>query len=86
MLIRFGESEANVRDVFDKVGAAVRCASCASTSWTRSRKPVVRRCGVQVIECSTILMEMNGMDAKKTTFIIGTTNRLLILLFYVRAA
>jgi len=79
LLTRFGESEANVRDVFDKAGAAAHCcASCCSTNLTRSPKPVVAHPamrGVQVIQCSTILTEMDGMDAKKTILIIGTIYR-----------
>ncbi|KAJ7905531.1 P-loop containing nucleoside triphosphate hydrolase protein [Mycena olivaceomarginata] len=55
----FGESEANVRDVFDKARAAAPCVMFFD----------------ELDSIAKILTEMDGMNAKKNVFIIGATNR-----------
>lgn len=74
----FGESEANVRDVFDKARAAAPCVLFFDEldSIAKSRGSSVGDgggAGDRVI--NQILTEMDGMNAKKNVFIIGATNR-----------
>lgn len=74
----FGESEANVRDVFDKARAAAPCVLFFDEldSIAKSRGASVGDAGGasdRVI--NQILTEMDGMNAKKNVFIIGATNR-----------
>ncbi|KAG0243653.1 P-loop containing nucleoside triphosphate hydrolase protein [Mortierella sp. GBAus27b] len=74
----FGESEANVRDVFDKARAAAPCVmffdeldSIAKARGNSSGD--AGGAGDRVL--NQILTEMDGMNAKKNVFVIGATNR-----------
>merc|ERR1719298_355716 len=74
----FGESEANVRDVFDKARSSAPCVlffdeldSIASARGSSSGD--AGGAGDRVI--NQILTEMDGMGSKKSVFIIGATNR-----------
>ncbi|KAH9464744.1 hypothetical protein Pst134EB_004257 [Puccinia striiformis f. sp. tritici] len=74
----FGESEANVRDVFDKARAAAPCVmffdeldSIAKARGGSSGD--AGGAGDRVL--NQILTEMDGMNAKKNVFVIGATNR-----------
>jgi transitional endoplasmic reticulum ATPase len=74
----FGESEANVRDVFDKARAAAPCVmffdeldSIAKARGASSGDG--GGAGDRVL--NQILTEMDGMNAKKNVFVIGATNR-----------
>merc|ERR1712134_84250 len=74
----FGESEANVRDVFDKARSAAPCVLFFDEldSIAKSRGGSGGDAGGasdRVI--NQILTEMDGMGAKKSVFIIGATNR-----------
>jgi len=74
----FGESEANVRDVFDKARMAAPCVLFFDEldSIAKSRGGNVGDGGGasdRVI--NQILTEMDGMGPKKNVFIIGATNR-----------
>lgn len=74
----FGESEANVRDVFDKARQAAPCVLFFDEldSIAKSRGGSSGDAGGasdRVI--NQVLTEMDGMGAKKNVFIIGATNR-----------
>lgn len=74
----FGESEANVRDIFDKARQAAPCVLFFDEldSIARARGSSggdAGGAGDRVI--NQLLTEMDGMEAKKTVFIIGATNR-----------
>ncbi|KAL0953899.1 hypothetical protein HGRIS_005066 [Hohenbuehelia grisea] len=76
----FGESEANVRDVFDKARAAAPCVmffdeldSIAKARGSGSAGGDAGGAGDRVL--NQILTEMDGMNSKKNVFIIGATNR-----------
>ncbi|CAK8675717.1 transitional endoplasmic reticulum ATPase [Clavelina lepadiformis] len=74
----FGESEANVREVFDKARQAAPCVLFFDEldSIAKSRGGNVGDgggAGDRVI--NQILTEMDGMSNKKNVFIIGATNR-----------
>jgi transitional endoplasmic reticulum ATPase len=74
----FGESEANVRDVFDKARAAAPCVMFFDEldSIAKARGAGASDgggAGDRVL--NQILTEMDGMNAKKNVFIIGATNR-----------
>jgi len=74
----FGESEANVRDVFDKARAAAPCVMFFDEldSIAKSRGTSAGDgggAGDRVL--NQILTEMDGMNAKKNVFVIGATNR-----------
>jgi len=74
----FGESEANVRDVFDKARSAAPCVmffdELDSIAKARSAGPSdAGGAGDRVL--NQILTEMDGMNAKKNVFVIGATNR-----------
>src|ERR1700730_1214944 len=74
----FGESEANVRDVFDKARAAAPCVMFFDEldSIAKARGGSSGDAGVagdRVL--NQILTEMDGMNTKKNVFIIGATNR-----------
>ncbi|KAI3660652.1 hypothetical protein MP638_004644 [Amoeboaphelidium occidentale] len=74
----FGESEANVRDVFDKARAAAPCVmffdELDSIAKARgSSAGDAGGAGDRVL--NQILTEMDGMNAKKNVFVIGATNR-----------
>merc|ERR1711920_300983 len=74
----FGESEANVRELFDKARGAAPCVlffdefdSIARARGSSSGD--AGGAGDRVI--NQILTEMDGMGSKKSVFIIGATNR-----------
>ena len=76
----FGESEANVRDVFDKARAAAPCVmffdeldSIAKARGGAGASSDAGGASDRVL--NQILTEMDGMNAKKNVFIIGATNR-----------
>lgn len=74
----FGESEANVRDVFDKARAAAPCVMFFDEldSIAKARgggAGDAGGAGDRVL--NQILTEMDGMNTKKNVFIIGATNR-----------
>lgn len=74
----FGESEANVRDIFDKARAAAPCVLFFDEldSIAKSRGGSVGDAGGAADRViNQILTEMDGMGAKKNVFIIGATNR-----------
>jgi len=74
----FGESEANVRDVFDKARAAAPCVMFFDEldSIAKSRGGSGGDGGgASDRVLNQILTEMDGMNAKKNVFIIGATNR-----------
>lgn len=74
----FGESEANVRDIFDKARGSAPCVLFFDEldSIARARggsSGDAGGAGDRVI--NQILTEMDGVGAKKNVFIIGATNR-----------
>merc|ERR1712173_302480 len=74
----FGESEANVRDIFGKARSAAPCVLFFDEldSIAKSRggsNGDAGGAGDRVI--NQILTEMDGVEAKKNVFIIGATNR-----------
>src|ERR1700734_3226698 len=74
----FGESEANVRDVFDKARAAAPCVLFFDEldSIAKARGGSMGDAGGagdRVL--NQILTEMDGMNSKKNVFIHGPTNR-----------
>jgi len=74
----FGESEANVRDIFDKARQASPCVLFFDEldSIAGSRGGHVGDAGGagdRVV--NQLLTEMDGMESKKSVFIIGATNR-----------
>eukprot|EP00112_Aurelia_sp_Birch-Aquarium-sp1_P000189 Seg1015.1 transcript_id=Seg1015.1/GoldUCD/mRNA.D3Y31 product="Transitional endoplasmic reticulum ATPase" protein_id=Seg1015.1/GoldUCD/D3Y31 len=74
----FGESEANVRDVFDKARMAAPCVLFFDEldSIAKSRGGSAGDGGGAADRViNQILTEMDGMGAKKNVFIIGATNR-----------
>lgn len=78
----FGESEANVRDVFDKARAASPCVlffdELDSIAVSRgSSQGDAGGAGDRVI--NQLLTEMDGVGAKKNIFFVGATNRPEIL-------
>merc|ERR1712156_1319079 len=74
----FGESEANVRDIFDKARSAAPCVLFFDEldSIAKSRGGSVGDAGGAADRViNQVLTEMDGMGAKKNVFIIGATNR-----------
>uniref|UniRef100_A0A0K8T6W1 AAA+ ATPase domain-containing protein n=1 Tax=Lygus hesperus TaxID=30085 RepID=A0A0K8T6W1_LYGHE len=74
----FGESEANVRDIFDKARAAAPCVMFFDEldSIAKSRGASVSDAGGAADRViNQILTEMDGINVKKNVFIIGATNR-----------
>lgn len=74
----FGESEANVREIFDKARGSAPCVlffdELDSIAVQRgSSVGDAGGAGDRVL--NQLLTEMDGMNAKKTVFIIGATNR-----------
>lgn len=71
-----GESEANVRDVFDKARAAAPCVLFFDEldSLAKARGNA-HDGGTTDRVINQILTEMDGMNKKKNVFIIGATNR-----------
>lgn len=89
----FGESEANVRDIFDKARSASPCVLFFDEldSIAKSRGGNVGDAGGAADRViNQILTEMDGMGAKKNVFIIGATNRpgnfIETMNFYVRCS
>merc|ERR1712102_223258 len=74
----FGESEANVRDIFDKARSAAPCVLFFDEldSIAKSRGGSVGDAGGAADRViNQILTETDGMGSKKNVFIIGATNR-----------
>eukprot|EP00092_Neocalanus_flemingeri_P039121 GFUD01042583.1.p1 GENE.GFUD01042583.1~~GFUD01042583.1.p1 ORF type:complete len:275 (-),score=88.52 GFUD01042583.1:72-836(-) len=75
----FGESEANVRDVFDKARSAAPCVlffdELDSIAQSRGGGGGGDAGGASDRVINQILTEMDGMGSKKNVFIIGATNR-----------
>ncbi|XP_049848480.1 transitional endoplasmic reticulum ATPase-like [Schistocerca gregaria] len=74
----FGESEANVRDIFDKARQAAPCVLFFDEldSIARARGMSQGDAGGAADRViNQLLTEMDGLEAKKTVFIIGATNR-----------
>lgn len=74
----FGESEANVRDIFDKARSAAPCVLFFDEldSIAKARGGNVGDGGGAADRViNQLLTEMDGMTSKKNVFIIGATNR-----------
>ncbi|KAL0805371.1 hypothetical protein Bca101_097862 [Brassica carinata] len=74
----FGESEANVREVFDKARQSAPCVLFfdeLDSIATQRGSSVGDAGGAADRVLNQLLTEMDGMSAKKTVFIIGATNR-----------
>mmetsp|Transcript_21661 Transcript_21661/g.51747 ORF Transcript_21661/g.51747 Transcript_21661/m.51747 type:complete len:644 (+) Transcript_21661:758-2689(+) len=74
----FGESEANVREIFDKARQSAPCVLFfdeldSIASQRGSSAGDAGGAGDRVL--NQLLTEMDGMNSKKTVFIIGATNR-----------
>eukprot|EP00210_Caulerpa_lentillifera_P008187 g7817.t1 len=73
----FGESEANVREIFDKARQSAPCVlffdELDSIAVSRGNSPGDSGGADRVL--NQLLTEMDGMTSKKTVFIIGATNR-----------
>ncbi|PVH36900.1 hypothetical protein PAHAL_6G193900 [Panicum hallii] len=74
----YGESESNVRDLFDKARAAAPCIlffdELDSIAVKRGNS-VGDAGGTSDRVLNQLLTEMDGINAKKTVFVIGATNR-----------
>merc|ERR1719378_1617881 len=66
----FGESESNLRELFDKARGAAPCVL-----FFDELDSIARAGGAGDRVINQILTEMDGMNAKKSVFIIGATNR-----------
>lgn len=74
----FGESEANVREIFDKARQSAPCVLFfdeLDSIATQRGSSVGDAGGAADRVLNQLLTEMDGMTAKKTVFIIGATNR-----------
>eukprot|EP00750_Incisomonas_marina_P008095 INCI15223.1.p1 GENE.INCI15223.1~~INCI15223.1.p1 ORF type:complete len:817 (-),score=203.58 INCI15223.1:75-2525(-) len=73
----FGESEANVRDVFDKARQAAPCILFFDEldSIAKSRGMSHGAGGASDRVMNQLLTEMDGMGGNKNVFVIGATNR-----------
>jgi len=74
----FGESEANVRDIFDKARQAAPCVLFFDEldAIAKARGSSLGDAGGAADRViNQLLTEMDGMGAKKNVFIIGATNR-----------
>merc|ERR1719263_38709 len=74
----FGESEANVREIFDKARQSAPCVLFfdeLDSIATQRGSSVGDAGGAADGVLNQMLTEMDGMNAKKTVFIIGATNR-----------
>ncbi|PHU23713.1 Cell division cycle protein 48 -like protein [Capsicum chinense] len=74
----FGESEANVREIFDKARQSAPCVLFfdeLDSIATQRGNSVGDAGGAADRVLNQLLTEMDGMSAKKTVFIIGATNR-----------
>lgn len=74
----FGESEANVREIFDKARGSAPCVlffdELDSIAVQRGSSAGDAG-GAADRVLNQLLTEMDGMNSKKTVFIIGATNR-----------
>lgn len=72
-----GESEANVRDIFDKARGAAPCVLFFDEldSIATSRSSSKGDSGATDRVLNQLLTEMDGMNVKKNVFVIGATNR-----------
>ncbi|KAL6648350.1 hypothetical protein ACP70R_012574 [Stipagrostis hirtigluma subsp. patula] len=74
----FGESEANVREIFDKARQSAPCVLFfdeLDSIATRRGGGAGDAGGAADRVLNQLLTEMDGMNAKKTVFVIGATNR-----------
>ncbi|KAK4264364.1 hypothetical protein QN277_025555 [Acacia crassicarpa] len=74
----FGESEANVREIFDKARQSAPCVLFfdeLDSIATQRGSSTGGAGGAADRVLNQLLTEMDGMTAKKTVFIIGATNR-----------
>lgn len=75
----FGQSEANVRDVFDKARAASPCVlffdELDSIAVARGSGGGGDGGGAGDRVINQLLTQMDGVGAKKNIFIVGATNR-----------
>ncbi|MCL7050536.1 hypothetical protein MKW94_023594 [Papaver nudicaule] len=74
----FGESEANVREIFDKARQSAPCVLFfdeLDSIATQRGNSVGDGGGAGDRVLNQLLTEMDGMNSKKTVFIIGATNR-----------
>ncbi|RPA77981.1 AAA ATPase [Ascobolus immersus RN42] len=74
----FGESESNIRDIFDKARAAAPCVVFLDEldSIAKSRGGSVGDAGgASDRVVNMLLTELDGMTPKKNVFVIGATNR-----------
>lgn len=72
-----GESESNIRDIFDKARAAAPCVVFFDEldSIAKARGASIGDSGGADRVVNQLLTEMDGMNAKKNVFVIGATNR-----------
>ncbi|KAI5190033.1 transitional endoplasmic reticulum ATPase [Nematocida minor] len=72
-----GESEANLREIFDKARAAAPCVLFFDEidSIARARGGDRNTSGGATQILNQMLIEMDGMNSKKNVFVIGATNR-----------
>ncbi|KAM0676110.1 AAA ATPase cdc48 [Gurleya vavrai] len=72
-----GESEANIRDIFDKARAASPCVIFFDEldSIAKARSSNAGDSGAMDRVINQLLSEMDGMNTKKNVFVIGATNR-----------
>lgn len=72
-----GESESNIRDIFDKARAAAPCVVFFDEldSIAKSRGNSIGDSGGADRVVNQLLTEMDGMNSKKNVFVIGATNR-----------
>jgi transitional endoplasmic reticulum ATPase len=66
----FGESESNIRDIFDKARAAAPCVV-----FLDELDSIAKSRGGSDRVVNQLLTEMDGMTSKKNVFVIGATNR-----------
>lgn len=75
----FGESEANVREIFDKARQSAPCVlffdELDSIAIQRGSSSMGDAGGAADRVLNQILTEMDGLSSKKTVFVIGATNR-----------
>ncbi|KAL5726072.1 Cell division control protein 48 E [Ranunculus cassubicifolius] len=74
----FGESEANVREIFDKARQSAPCVLFfdeLDSIATQRGSSVGDAGGAGDRVLNQLLTEMDGMSSKKTVFVIGATNR-----------
>ncbi|KAF3650996.1 Thioredoxin-like protein [Capsicum annuum] len=82
LTIWFGESEANIREIFDKARASVPCVLFfdeLDSIATQRGSSVGGVEGAADKVLNQLLTQMDGMNANKNVFIIGATNRLEII-------